>query len=230
MSRRFQFSLRALLVVTAVLAVWLGWHVECARRQRDVARLVAELGGSVQYDDDFDSDGWRREEGFTPSKAPLLRRFLGHEFFHAIVSVELARARLKDDDLERLLPKFAALGTIRELGLTGADITDTGLAGIASMAELRQLWVNETCITDEGLKGLSRLHRLQNLQLQQTQITDEGLRHLQGVSSLLVVNLYQTRATETGAAHLRECLPQTNVGTPKHSLGWGEASIPLDLR
>jgi hypothetical protein len=230
MSRRFQFSLRTLLVGPVVLACWLGWHVERVRRQRDVATLVADLGGTVQYDDEFDSDGWPLPEGFAPSNAPLLRRWIGHEFFHAIVYVSLARAPLSDDDLARLLPKLAAMGTIRELALSGTEITDAGIAGVGSLIDLRQLWVNETRITDRSLANIGRLHRLQNLQLQQTKITDNGLRHLRGMSSLLVVNLYETSTTESGAAHLHDCLPNTNVGTARHGLGWFEADIPLDLR
>jgi hypothetical protein len=230
MSRRFQFSLKWLLVGTALLACWLGWHVERVRRQRDIATLVADLGGTVQYDVEFDSDGWPRREGFAPSSVPLLRRWIGHEFFHAIVYVNLARAPLGDDDLARLLQKLAALGTIRELALSGTEVTDAGIAGVGLLIDLRQLWVNETRITDKSLANISRLHRLQNLQLQQTKITDDGLRHLRGMSSLLVVNLYETSATEPGAAHLHDCLPNTNVGTPKHGLGRFEADIPLDLR
>jgi hypothetical protein len=42
--RLFQYRLRTLLILTAVIAVWLGWWTNSARRQRDA---VAALGNSL---------------------------------------------------------------------------------------------------------------------------------------------------------------------------------------
>jgi hypothetical protein len=199
MTRRFQFSLRVLLVGTAILALWLGWHVERARRQREAARLVNKLGGFAHYDH-WGKPGWS-----------ILRKCLGDEFSHSIVYVSLTRAHLADDDLRELLSKLADVGTIHTLVLSGTELTDSGIVGLASLTDLRDLWIDDTGITDDGLESLSGLRRLQNLNLGQTRITDGGLRHIHGVSSLLAVNLYQTGVTELGVKRLQNALPNTET-------------------
>jgi hypothetical protein len=45
--RRFQFSLRTLLIVFTVCAAWLAWHANRAHRQRTAVNAVIELGQSL---------------------------------------------------------------------------------------------------------------------------------------------------------------------------------------
>lgn len=58
-SRRwFQFSLRGFLVGVTLLAIFLGWMTQHARRQRDAVRSVEGMGGIVQYDWQGDVGTW----------------------------------------------------------------------------------------------------------------------------------------------------------------------------
>ena len=55
--RRFQFSLRSLLLLVVVVAIpcsWLATEMKAARRQRDSAKAVDEFGGQVTYDYELD--------------------------------------------------------------------------------------------------------------------------------------------------------------------------------
>jgi len=47
--RWLQFSLRSMLILTAVAAIWLGWLVKQVRDQRAAVQAVRQLGGSVYY-------------------------------------------------------------------------------------------------------------------------------------------------------------------------------------
>jgi hypothetical protein len=51
MSRRFQFSLRALLLAVTVFAVWLGWLAERTRKKSEAIRAIQQIGGAVSDDE-----------------------------------------------------------------------------------------------------------------------------------------------------------------------------------
>jgi hypothetical protein len=87
--------------------------------------------------------------------------------------VELAWKEATDDGLKRL-GFLKELRQLRILNLTGARITDKGLASLGRLIGLEQLVLNSTPITDAGLKHLKGLRGLKNLQLISTRVTDEG--------------------------------------------------------
>ena len=58
--RRFQFSIRSLLVLTVAVALpcsWLGVELRQAMRQREAVAAIEKLGGMVFYDWQCDADG-----------------------------------------------------------------------------------------------------------------------------------------------------------------------------
>jgi hypothetical protein len=56
MSRRFQFSLRALLVALTTACLWLGWEADRARRRGQAIDAVVEMGCLVGYLDSSESE------------------------------------------------------------------------------------------------------------------------------------------------------------------------------
>ncbi len=64
------------------------------------------------------------------------------------------------------------------LTLTGADVTDAGLKGLASLKTLQLLYLGQTLVTDAGLKELASLKSLQTLDLGGTRVTDVGVASL----------------------------------------------------
>ena len=60
--RRYAFSLRTLLVALTIVAIWLGWWVRTAERQKQSVAAIRELGGWVYYDFQVDED-----DEFVPS-------------------------------------------------------------------------------------------------------------------------------------------------------------------
>jgi hypothetical protein len=96
-------SLRGLLLLVLGIAVWLGWIVNKARRQREAVAALQKFGGFVHYDWEF-IDGpvkvpqgnllWMPSWGkFTSTRKPWapdwLRRALGDEYFQSIAHVSL---------------------------------------------------------------------------------------------------------------------------------------------
>ena len=132
--RRFQFSLRALLIAALVLSVafsWYAWRLRIARRQEAAVRVIHAMGGST--------DDW---------VSPL--EILGRE--HApIVEADLP-AHATEDDLVHL----RHLPYLTVLGLSDTQITDAGLRHLTSLCRLRHLNIGNTDVTPAGVAELQR--------------------------------------------------------------------------
>lgn len=133
-----QFGLRTLLIAILVLSLPLSWFavkLERARRQREAARTVLALEGSVDYEWTF----------LIPSS---WREMLGDDFFDKVNSVSLKGTPAEDADLECL----RHLGHFWGLDLRGTQITDEGLKHLAGLANLRALTLTDTHVTPEGVE------------------------------------------------------------------------------
>ncbi|MGQ9771735.1 MAG: leucine-rich repeat domain-containing protein [Thermogutta sp.] len=92
-----------------------------------------------------------------------------------IVSLDLSRCRVRDDDLAELRHCPA----LEWLVLKGNPITDDGLSHLSGLTRLSLLDLSETKITDQGLHSLASLSRLTTLHLEGTNVTAEGIARLQ---------------------------------------------------
>jgi hypothetical protein len=158
--RWYQFSLRTLMIFTAIIAVGFGWLVSKIAKKRHEQALVAgirEHGGGVEYD----------------SSVPTsLRWLLGGNFFNDVQYAWITRA---DDATLRSL---AELTRLRGLHLFGDGVTDAGLANLKRLAQLQWLYVDNTRVTDAGLVNLKGMTQLQWLRLENNNLTDTGFTNL----------------------------------------------------
>ena len=90
MTRRFQFSLRTLLVAMLLLAVWLAVTTNRVRDQRRAVAALMDLGWSVQYD-------WERRSTSEPHGPKWLRRIIGDDYFQKVVHVYFWDGRELDE-------------------------------------------------------------------------------------------------------------------------------------
>ena len=198
--RYLQISLRAMLILVAVCAVWFGVLAKRAHDQRAAVRRVIELGGRVVYDFQYDDSGEFREyrKDAKPPGWPWLRKLVGDEFFQEVVRVSLDGKNVTDDDLE-LIGKLRHLD---HLSLNETSVSDSGLAHVRDLVHLQYLGLNETRVTSSGLEHVSNMKELDILVLGDSPVGDEGLEHLSGLHSLAILNLSRTRVTSAGIAHL----------------------------
>ena len=82
---------------------------------------------------------------------------------------------------------------------------------MAQLPDLRQLTLSGTQITDEGLATLVNLKNLNALDISNTAITDQGLAALGGLSSLNSVSLTGTQVSQAGVDKLQQLLPDTFI-------------------
>ena len=123
------------------------------------------------------------------------------------------RSAFKDSDLTNLKP-IAAL--LRQLDLTGADVSDVSAPILASMTALQTLRLPETKMTDQAISSFAGLTRLESLNLYGTAITDQGVQELASLSQLKKLYLWQTKVSPDGVKALQAKLPhcEINTGTP----------------
>jgi hypothetical protein len=223
--KRFQFGVRALLVLTSVVAVqcdWLGTEVAAARKQHALVAEIRRARGRVRYD--YMPPPGVALAAVGPPVPAWLRELLGDDFFANVAEVDLSLAspsKFELADLESLLglaeldlgPAFgdaeleriSRLTKLRRLSLDHTSVTDAGLRAIERLTQLESLSLSQTKIGDQGLMSISHLAHLQSLFLNQTAITDLGLQQLKPLRELQNLTLVSTNVSEAGLEQLK-CL------------------------
>ncbi len=115
---------------------------------------------------------------------------------------------IDDGDLEQL---DGLEDLLRRVNLSKTNISDEGLARLASMHKLIQLRLASDRVSDEGLKHVAKMKELRHLHLIDAPITDQGLEHLCSLDKLESLYLDRTGATDAGAAGLQEGLPGVHL-------------------
>jgi len=223
--RRFQYTIRSLLVLTTLVAIACSWYaneMQNADRRRTAIEKIIELGGEASYHDADESNGAGQ-----PSKwYSLLRHIHGDERLGNAVAIRLTNAEITDAELESL----ADVPTLESLAISSAQITDD----LTHLRGLRSLEVNclgGVPVTDTGLAHLKGLTKLESLwivnllgphtffmpgegvgfvtgsghfKLAEKHIADAGLTQLKGLTKLetLIIIGYPTEITDAGMADL----------------------------
>jgi len=231
---QFQFSVRFLLALIAVVAIpfsWLAVEMWQAREQREAVEAVEKLRGHVTYDYEppYGLHSMTRPEpmGSLWLRKILGKDLLGKDMFANVTGVDLTRSSVVDTDL-RYLKRFTQLENlnldetaisnvglkqiegftrIHALGLGSTKVSDVGLERLKRLTQLRALNLSDTNVTDVGLRHLQELTQLQNLYLNDTKISDVGLEYLMQLPQLQELFLCGTKISDAGLQHLRG-LPQ----------------------
>ena len=161
--RRFQFSLRSLMLLVVVVAIpcsWLATAMKAAREQHAAVEAIRELDRYAWHDFEMDDSGhWIVAE---PPEPAWLRSLLGDDFFADVVTVELGF--------------YVSYWTLFE------PVTDTAMVHLGRLKKVRLLVLRHATISDAGLEHVKGLRELRSLDLFGTVVTDAGLEHLKGLT------------------------------------------------
>ena len=143
--RWLQFSLRGLLALLTVLAIWFGLFVNAAHRQHQARLHVEKLGGKALYDFQhvnlsLTKAGYRLHysRNARPANFDLLCRLFGDDYCSQIVFISLKGLPITDADLVPI----GSLRGLEYLDLAFTPITDDGLDSIENLSSLRNLMLS----------------------------------------------------------------------------------------
>jgi len=207
-----RFSMRTMLAVMLVAAVffaWFGWRLRKSQRQAHAVAVLQGLGAAYAYDFqtyEYELKGPmnRTVRSVKPvavaGQSPYPRRLhklLGVDFLHNVTRVHLETSyRLSEEDIDRL---WDALGNLPDLIYLEASGPVTRPGTIQRLRDPRRLqrlalrWAN---IGDEDLAVLARMPRLAELNLNETPVTDAGMNHVGQTHSLKMVELHHTKISD----------------------------------
>ena len=140
MKWRPTFSLRTLLVATAICGVFFGWigstWVRVRHQQLIVAQLQA-LGCKVFYD--YQSEGNHLVDGKRPQGWNPLRWIFGNDVDSSVICIMAASgSRLTGSDLAQL----HGLPELLDVDVSAAQITNEGIVELTKIRKLRSLSLN----------------------------------------------------------------------------------------
>jgi hypothetical protein len=183
---RVRLSLRALMFIVMVIAIWFGRYVISVRVQQDAVAAVRKVGGAVAYDWDWGSpyDPNIIFPNGKPRAPKWLANLIGVDYVANVVYVNLAYPG----------------------GGPGNMADDETLAHVGRLGRLEYLNLGFTAVTDAGLAHLKGLTNIVDLDLWDTQVGDEGLAHLNGLTNLQILGLVGTRVTDDGVLELKHAL------------------------
>ena len=160
--RWLRFSLRTLLLFTAVVACWVGWVVNSVERQRKAVAAIENLKGEVIYTRTA-SDGY----GFTKFLASLI----GRDYVDSVRVVTIHHPKVTNDDLAVL----TELPSVKSVFLDNLAITNCGLRHLRNLEQLRSVSLTNLKVTNEGLQNLLHVRNLQTLYVYRCAVTADGI-------------------------------------------------------
>lgn len=199
LNRRWvRFSVRGLLAITFLVSLPLAWLGNDLAGQRTEQKLVAAIestGGKVVYARDAPGPDrrWRHAAKWvaqrfgqryrldhvehiywqpnsrTASAATVLSRLIRRS--PQLKTVAVSGIALADEDMV----DFGRLKNLRRLELSGAPVTDKGIAYVTDLSNLEVLVLDLTELSDDLLADLAGLPHLQELRIKGTRVTPEGL-------------------------------------------------------
>ena len=230
--RLTQFSIRTMLLVTAVIAGVLGVWSHDARRQKAAVAWIRAHGGNVMYHHETHFVEWNL---FGPSTRALrlveptgvrasLARHMDVDWVDSVAAVVLDGRRIQTDDMTYLaslrkleslevrwpstgpggLEFLESLTRLRFLSLDDSTVGDDDLVSLSRLSRLEELDLSGTRVTNEGLRHLAHLRNLRRLTLHSRKIGDEGLRHIADLPALEHLGIGNTEVTDAGMAHLKD--------------------------
>jgi hypothetical protein len=209
--RRFQYSLRTLLIFVTLCAIpcsWFGVKLQQARKQRHAVEELKKFGCRVAYDLEIVEIG--QEFLQKKSKAPQwLQNLLGVDFFSDVTMVSQGELQIYNNTAitDAGMVQLREFPHLQLVSLLEAPVSDAGLENLQELKELKdiRIWALEYKghITDAGLAHLKGLTQLMHLSLFGHQIEGDGLENLKGMSRLESIYLQYNKITDAGIAHLK---------------------------
>jgi hypothetical protein len=163
------YSLRTLLVVTAIIAVLLAFLFKPYSDRRSAVAKIDSLHGG--YAIVLEAPSWLRD------------RIVENKWFYNLSRVSIGPAcdgydpshPFDDDALRVLIPHLNEFSVFRTLHIPDTPITDVGIRYMRELNNLEELIAPGTQISDAGLADLATFGHLRSLDVRRTNVTADGV-------------------------------------------------------
>ena len=210
----FRFNLRTMLILVLLVSAWLAWHLDRAKKQERAANGVIDTGGSIKYDFQFDGEpAFGKQSNFIEDAESPYPKFLldvlGYNFFHSVVSIDLANNENGGMQNKELKTEWAEqLGSLKNLQfayMRWSQVDDKVLKRLGKLKHLRVVHVwRADSITDEGIRDLVNCRNLEQAHFYFSGLTDESLKHLSTLPEIEVIHLQGNSLSDAGLKFLRD--------------------------
>lgn len=206
--RRVQFSMRAMFVLTFLIALALAWATTVIRRvsaQREAVAAILRLGHNnppwllLSYEDEIEPSGYYRFQG------PRVRSWWG-DLCHSVVEVSLWMCE-EDEVLEHI----GRLTTLEYLVLADCYFHNPDYRNLATLTRLKHLALIDAPFGDRDVCHLKAMKELEILSLRLTDVTDQGLKHLSEMDSLGELDLTGCKVSDQAVQNLQRALPNCRI-------------------
>jgi hypothetical protein len=241
-----QMSVRSLLLVISVTAIffaWFGWRLRLGHQRDAAVEKIVRAGGDVAYSSQFDGHYSRHTAStFTPSAmSALLERLCGTDPFRRLMAI-----RISDPKSVRLISEYKLTGVeilalrdsevsdadtvhvrdckrLKVLTLDNTPVSDRSIDNILECRQLEQLYLRNTKVTEEGIKKLARLPRLDSLDISGTPVARSGLKVVATLPSVSLLSFDDPALTTEELRNLR------NAPSLRHLWLEDQTAVNIDL-
>lgn len=190
----------AAVIVVASLSVKSLLHRRALRRDRAIATVVTEAGGTCRT-----YRGMVTQVSFSGDhvQTQTIKKLAGLRNLKRVVFIDTP---FSDQDLAELttLP-------IAELILVDTDVSDRGLQQLKRLETLTYLHLSGGRISGRGLQAIGELNSLTRLDIESIELNDEQLQRLEGLYRLKDLYLSEVDVSRNGLDRLQRSLPQADI-------------------
>jgi internalin A len=207
--RRFELSLRLLMLLVLLIGGGMGWVAYQARVQREAVTAIEAAGGTVFYDLEW-KYGDAGPEPRKPRWPKWLVKLVGPDYVGNVMAVQFLYGPSNKAD-DEVMARIARLGHLEDLDYGGPDygprlskvenlVTSAGIARLRGLTRLRRLRLCD--VSDQQTSTLSELATLEELLIDSERLTDAGLVNLAPLKQIKRLELRAERLTATGLDQL----------------------------
>jgi len=151
MKIRFRYSLRALLILTTIVAVISAMPIRQAYEQRKAREWVAGQGGHIIFAHEYNATTQTSDHQAELKVPEFLVSLLGIDFFASVDGVILDNQLLYD------LQPLTGLSDLRHLGIFIDIDDDLDFSPLAKLGSLEALTLGYTNISEKRLENIRKL-------------------------------------------------------------------------
>ena len=196
---RKRFTIRLMLVLVALVAVFLVAIVRPPLRKRALLRKIEPIGPySITEPVADHRRGWQKKYW------EFVRKKFGHEWASCYTTVVITDPDARDDDLDFILQ----ITTLRSLDLSHTRVTDQFTAKLSRLRSLQSIDLDNTEVTDSSIDSLDDLNLLR-LSFRHTEVSAQRReRYLKEHDGVVERFAWSPRSSPSVVEAIRNCVKQ----------------------